>query len=135
MVLEPWVMLPATAGLSLVLCLLLTPIAHRFDLLDHPNYRKVHQSSIPLVGGFAIFIALTIAVFLATPYGPEALPLMLACALMLLTGVLDDLHELSAKIRFMMQILACCIMIFAGGVVLTDFGSLMWNGVLYLGWF
>ena len=25
-------------------------------------------------------------------------------------------------------------MIFASGVVLSDFGSLMWNGVLYLGW-
>ena len=54
--------------------------------------------------------------------------------MMLITGMKDDLHELSPHTRFGLQILACLIMIFAGGVVLTDFGSLMWNGVLPLGW-
>jgi UDP-GlcNAc:undecaprenyl-phosphate GlcNAc-1-phosphate transferase len=54
---------------------------------------------------------------------------------MMATGMLDDLHELSPLTRFILQILACCIMIFARGVVLTDFGSLMWNGIFSLGWF
>jgi len=62
------------------------------------------------------------------------LPLIAACTLMLITGLVDDKHGLSPKIRFVLQVTACCIMIFAGGVVLTDFGSLMWNGVLSLGW-
>ena len=119
----------------MVLCMLLTPMAHRFGLLDHPSDRKVHRSSIPLVGGLAIYIALVIATTVATTYAFDALPLLAACALMLVTGVLDDLHELSPITRFIMQILACCIMIFASGVVLTDFGSLMWNGVFQLGWF
>jgi UDP-GlcNAc:undecaprenyl-phosphate GlcNAc-1-phosphate transferase len=125
----------ATAGLSMVLCMLLTPMAHRFGLLDHPSERKVHNTSIPLVGGIAIYIALAMATILATTYTNEALPLFAACGLMLITGMLDDLHELSPTTRFIMQIIACGIMIFASGVVLTDFGSLMWNGVFQLGWF
>jgi UDP-GlcNAc:undecaprenyl-phosphate GlcNAc-1-phosphate transferase len=132
---EPWIILLATAGLSMVLCMLLTPMAHRFGLLDHPSDRKVHNTSIPLVGGLAIYIALVIATILATTYTNEALPLLAACGLMLVTGMLDDLRELSPITRFIMQILACGIMIFASGVVLTDFGSLMWDGVLQLGWF
>jgi UDP-GlcNAc:undecaprenyl-phosphate GlcNAc-1-phosphate transferase len=110
-------------------------LAQRIGLLDHPSDRKVHQTSTPLVGGTAIFIALVVAVSLATPYTSEALHLLAACGLMLITGMLDDLHELSPRTRFITQILACCIMVFASGVVLTDFGSLVWNGVLQLGWF
>jgi len=131
---EPWTIVFTTAGISLVLCLILTPFARRTGLLDHPNERKVHRSPVPLIGGLAIYIALVLAVILATPFGSEALPLLAACSLMLITGMLDDLHELRPRTRFIMQILACCIMIFASGVVLTDFGSLMWNGVFPLGW-
>jgi len=134
MLFEPWIILPVTTGISLVLCLLLIPLAPRLNLLDHPSGRKVHRAPTPLVGGLAIFIALVLAVYLATPYRTEALPLLAACFLMLITGVFDDLHELSPRTRFIMQIIACCIMIFADGVMLTDFGSLLWNGVLNLGW-
>jgi len=135
MTLEPWVILSITAGLSLALCLILMPVAQYIGLLDKPSERKVHRKPIPLVGGLAVFLAMVAAITLATPYGRQALPLLLACGLMLVTGMRDDLRELSPRIRFILQILACVIMIFIGGVVLTDFGSLMWNGVLPLGWF
>jgi len=75
MVTEPAVLLLATAGLTMVLCLLLTPLALRFGLLDHPSGRKVHNTSIPLVGGLAIYIALVMVTTLATTYAYEAMPL------------------------------------------------------------
>jgi UDP-GlcNAc:undecaprenyl-phosphate GlcNAc-1-phosphate transferase len=128
------ILLATTAGISTLLCVVLTPVARRIGLIDHPSDRKVHCTPTPLVGGTAVFIALVMAISLATPYASEALPLLAACGLMLITGMLDDLHELSPLTRFIIQILACCIMIFASGVVLTDFGSLMWNGVFQLGW-
>lgn len=134
MVFEPWCIVLATAGISLVLCVLLAPLARRISLLDHPSERKVHTSPTPLVGGIAVYFAFVLAIWLATPYSAEALPLLVGCGLMLITGMLDDLHELSPITRFIMQILACAIMIFASGVVLTDFGSLMWDGVLSLGY-
>ena len=135
MPLEPWIILFATTALSIAICVLLKPMAKYIGLLDHPNERKVHQSPVPLVGGLAIYIALVLVIVLATPHGLNAFPLLVACGFMVITGMLDDLHELSPITRFIMQILACCIMIFASGVVLTDFGSLMWNGVFQLGWF
>ena len=131
---EPWLILLASAGIALLLCLLLTPVARKTGLLDHPSERKVHQDPVPLVGGAAIYLTMVLLIALATPYGAEALPLLIACGMMLITGMIDDRRELSPFIRFIIQILACCIMIFASKVVLTDFGSLMWNGVLSLGW-
>ncbi len=132
---ESWAIFLATVGVSLVLCLLLMPIAKSIGLLDHPSDRKIHQNPISLAGGTAIFLAMIITITLTTSYTTEALPLLAACGLMLITGMFDDLRELSARIRFILQILACCIMIFASDVLLTDFGSLMWNGVFQLGWF
>ena len=131
---ELWTVLLASVGISLVLCLLLIPVARKTGLLDHPAERKVHSDSVPLVGGTAILLSMILVITLATPYAVETLPLMVACGMMLIVGMIDDLRELSPFIRFVIQILACCIMVFASDVVLTDFGSLMWNGVLYLGW-
>jgi len=131
---DPWITLLATAGLSLVLCLILMPITIKLGLIDHPSERKVHENPIPMAGGPAIFLAMVIAITMATPYNPQAIPLLIACLLMLVTGTLDDLHELSAGLRFILQIIACFIMVFYSDIVLTDFGSLMWNGVFHLGW-
>jgi UDP-GlcNAc:undecaprenyl-phosphate GlcNAc-1-phosphate transferase len=130
---EYWQLPLASAGISLLLCLLLSPVARRTGLLDHPSERKVHSNTVPLVGGAAIFLAMSGVIMAATPYGLEALPLFAACAMMLIIGMIDDVRELSAFIRFVFQILACCIMVFVSDVLLTDFGKLMWNGVLYLG--
>jgi len=134
MALEPWAILLITASLSLALCLVLMPVARRIGLLDHPSERKVHRQPIPLAGGLGIFLAMVTAITFATPYGTQAWPLLVASGLLLIAGMLDDLHELSPLIRFILQIIACSIMIFVSGVVLTDFGSLLWNGVLPLGW-
>ncbi len=134
MALELWLIIVASAGLSLALCLLLMPLARRVGLLDHPSDRKVHRKPVPLAGGLAIFLTLLIAAFLFTPNGAQAWPLLAASGLMLVTGMLDDMLELSPKVRFALQILACFIMIFVSGVLLADFGSLLWDGVLSLGW-
>lgn len=133
MAFEAWLAMLAAAGISLGLCFLLTPLARRISLLDHPSDRKVHTSPTPLVGGLAVYLSLVIVAWQATSYSAEALPLLAACGLMLITGMLDDLHELSPTTRFVVQIVCCCVMIFASGVVLTDFGSLMWDGVFPLG--
>lgn len=131
---QPGTMMLIAAGLSFAFCLLLTPLAKRVGFMDQPSRRKVHTKAVPLVGGLAVFYTFSIFTLLATPFAAEAFPLLLACGLMLITGLVDDRRELSPRIRFVLQVLACCIMIFAGGAVLTDFGSLLWNGVLPLGW-
>ena len=79
MQIELWVTTLATTGLSLMLCLLFMPLAHRIGLLDHPSERKTHGKAVPLTGGTGIFLAMVIAITLATPYGGQTLPLILAC--------------------------------------------------------
>ena len=34
--------------------------AHRFHLVDHPNFRKEHLTSTPILGGVSIFISVVL---------------------------------------------------------------------------
>lgn len=129
-----WAVLLASTSLSLVLCLILTPLAQRLGWMDQPSKHKVHTTPVPLVGGVSIYLSMATIIMLTTHLDWEVLSLLIASGLLMVSGLVDDWRELSPLTRFVLQIAACGIMIFAGGVVLTDFGSLMWNGVLYLGW-
>jgi undecaprenyl-phosphate alpha-N-acetylglucosaminyl 1-phosphatetransferase len=129
-----WSMLLAAAGFSLALCIALAPLAPRFGLVDHPSSRKLHSDPVPLVGGVAIFLALFIVLLSSGPLSRSVQPLLLACGLLMLAGLADDRRHLSPVLRFAIQISACLLMIFMGGVVLKDFGSLVWAGTLSLGW-
>ena len=110
---------------------LLRPVANRIELTDRPTKRKTHAGNVPLIGGLAmfcgfVFAALTLDTGL-TPYRS----FFAAGAIMVIVGVLDDMHELSSRARFGAQITAALLMVSWGGVVLTDFGSLRLDGTVF----
>ncbi len=95
-------------------------------LYDQPNHRKVHHSLVPRLGGLAfvpsMMLASIIAVFVIYRSNPEQrIPLNLwslyFCISMIIiyfTGMIDDLVGLGVKVKFMAQILAACLLPFAG---------------------
>ena len=44
--------------LEIILIYFFANIANKIGLLDHPNSRKLHKGSVPLVGGVAIYSCL-----------------------------------------------------------------------------
>jgi len=125
----------AAFGLTVFLLLLLRPVAFHIGLVDKPDERKQHEGIVPLTGGLAMFVALSFSI-LTLDISLGWLRAFLAGALILvMTGVLDDLHELSTTARFTAQIIATSIMAAWGGVVLNDFGYLVSTAfVVELGW-
>jgi UDP-GlcNAc:undecaprenyl-phosphate/decaprenyl-phosphate GlcNAc-1-phosphate transferase len=113
--------------------LLLRPLALRLNLVDEPGGRKQHIGKIPLIGGVAIFIGFCFALL--------TLPISLApyrsflggAALLVIVGVLDDFHELSARSRFIAQIFAGLLMCIVGKNQLFHFGDLLYWGDIQLG--
>ncbi len=90
--------------------------------LDMPNARKIHKMPIPLSGGIAIFVAL-----LATETQVKViLPLSLAFFL----GVLDDIEDLSYKIKLPFQILIATIAVCLGPEQIYFLGHAL-NGMLW----
>jgi UDP-GlcNAc:undecaprenyl-phosphate GlcNAc-1-phosphate transferase len=53
---------------------------------------------------------------------------------MFVIGLLDDFRDLPAAPRFLVQMAACLVVIVWADVRLDDFGRLLWNDVLELGW-
>lgn len=132
-------MLASTSLTSLVVTwfalLMLKPIAQRASLLDIPKGRKQHTGAIPLIGGLAIFIGITVTTLLNLNAEP-ALTTWLLCSLgIVLLGVADDAEDLPVSLRMAMQILLTTAMCLGTGLQLENLGNLIGLGNIHLGSF
>ena len=121
---------------SLILTLALVPLLSKFvaaplGLLDQPDdNRKLHRKAIPLVGGIAVFISITVVAIGAFLFGSSSfgsgeivlkpgdqsqfLGLILGAAFMLLVGVVDDSVGLRGRQKLLGQIISIAILIAFG---------------------
>ncbi|MEZ8772782.1 MULTISPECIES: UDP-N-acetylglucosamine--undecaprenyl-phosphate N-acetylglucosaminephosphotransferase [Vibrio] len=121
---------------SLATLFTLRKFAKKVGLVDKPNARKLHNGSIPLIGGISICISLLY--FLLN--NPGILPnteLYAACVVILVgVGALDDKFDLSFKLRFAIQAGLSVAMMVVGGIELNTIGDILGSGeVVTLGWF
>lgn len=100
-------------------------VAHAINLVDSPNERKHHKGRIPLIGGLAIFVV----VFSYLYTFPETISssyIYLGCAgVLLAVGVLDDLLDISFKLRLLLQVGISAIMMIFAELILFDVGQLV----------
>ena len=125
-------------GCATLLCALaiplLTPVARRVGLVDHPQGHKTHERLVPLVGGLGVFLAVGIVASLAGVVSIAGWPWVVAVLSMLILGVVDDLSPRSAALRFACQIGVALLLIYAAGHRLDSFGNLLGLGDVQLGW-
>ena len=114
---------PLTFAAAFVIALVVTPvvrgIAHRYELLDQPGGRKVHQIPVPRLGGVAMAIAFGVAIGLATLASPElgggglrpnrAPAILAGVSLLLVVGVIDDTRGMRALIKLALQVVAAVV--------------------------
>jgi UDP-GlcNAc:undecaprenyl-phosphate GlcNAc-1-phosphate transferase len=103
---------------SFVTVLIATPLvmklAIKIGATDKPNQRKVHQKIMPRLGGLAIFIGVLVGFFVSDLHDQRILTISVGAVLIIIIGVLDDLYELSAKVKFAGQILVACLIVSTG---------------------
>lgn len=121
---------------AFVASILLTPvvkrIAFRIGAVDAPNYRKVHARIMPRLGGLAIFLAFLIGVAILSPNSQYSWSIIIGALLIVITGVLDDMYEISAKAKMIGQLAAALVVVFGGGIEI-DFINLPFGGQLDFG--
>lgn len=92
-----------TLFICFMLTILLTPLikklAIRIGAVDKPNQRKVHMKVMPRLGGLAIYISFIAGVLLLQPDNPHSLPILLGSLIIVLTGIIDDIRELSPRVK------------------------------------
>ncbi len=108
--------------ITLILCfiasILITPLvkklAFKIGATDKPNNRKVHQKIMPRLGGLAIYISFVIGVVILKPGDEFFIPILIGSTIIIITGILDDIFELSAKIKLLGQIAAALVVVLNG---------------------
>ncbi len=122
---------------SVFMTLALKRIAGKVGLVDYPDrsQHKTHSHPAALVGGISIFISFCFTLLFINIPIAELRPLFAASIVLVVIGVLDDLHELSPLMRFASQIIACCIMIFVGKTYIHELGALFTDQIFTLGVF
>ncbi|ACG63035.1 Probable undecaprenyl-phosphate N-acetylglucosaminyl 1-phosphate transferase RgpG [Streptococcus equi subsp. zooepidemicus MGCS10565] len=117
---------------ALLMSLLLTPIVRflsiRVGVVDTPNARRINKVPMPTSGGLAIFTSFVIASLVLMPlasngahiggqtYFQYILPVVLGGLVVTVTGFIDDVYELSPKLK-MLGIVIGAIIVWA----FTDF--------------
>jgi len=89
-------------------------IAVALDIVDRPSKRKVHREPVPLLGGLAIYFGLFLGMLLNFGTFKANLALFLGASLVLFIGLIDDVKGLSAKLRFVVQLIAGLIVVLSG---------------------
>jgi UDP-GlcNAc:undecaprenyl-phosphate GlcNAc-1-phosphate transferase len=122
--------------LTTLLVFLFMKIASRLGvMIDHPNSRKIHKEPIPRIGGPAVVIG-TLLPLIVLHKGKEVmLGLCLGAMCILVTGLLDDVWDLSYQWKFVGQVSAATVTLLISGIRLHTIGHL-WQGFPQeLGWF
>ena len=101
-------------------------VAHHLDVLDIPRGRKAHKMPTALMGGVAIYVAFSATVLRNFAFSEELKGVVLAGSLVFAVGLVDDVRELSAKLKLLVQLLAVGILI-RYGVVISFLPAGLWG--------
>ena len=120
---------------ALVTVLIITPLVIKFAIwfgaVDKPNARKVHEKLMPRLGGLAIFIGVIAGYFAGGLYDQKINTISLGAILIIIIGIFDDKYELSAKTKFVGQLVVASLILASG--LKIDFVTIPYIGSYDLG--
>ena len=108
--------------------------AHRFQLVDHPNFRKKHLKSTPILGGVSIFISVVFSLGLTSlllynfPNTDLNFKIIFglcsAVSLMVFFGLKDDIIEVEPLEKVIFQIITALFVIISCEIRIDSFDGL-----------
>jgi UDP-GlcNAc:undecaprenyl-phosphate GlcNAc-1-phosphate transferase len=109
------------------------PVAIAVGLVAKPCERKQHDGHIPLIGGISIFLAVLAASLLWLPSTLELRMYLIASAMMVFIGALDDKFDLRVRVRIVGQIIIASLMIYGVGGYISNLGDIFGTGPVDIG--
>lgn len=129
---------------SYVITPLFRDLASAKGVLDHPGGRKQQRKPVPYLGGLAIALPITVGSFALAFSNIEPaikseiyIGLIAPSVIMVIIGLLDDMYELSPKIRFISQSVVGVItslLMFINGTGIKIFNNPWLNGFVTTLW-
>lgn len=131
----------AALGVSFLIALILTPVirnlAVRMGAVDVPkDERRMHDHPIPRMGGLAIFLGFLLSTLIFVPLEANWRGMLLGSVVIVVLGIFDDVYDLPARLKLIVQIVAALIAVFTGNVItyLTNPNLFSSNPWWELGW-
>lgn len=103
-----------------------TPLVRRFAFkigaIDIPkDNRRMHKKPTPRIGGLAIIFGFTVATLCFAQPSRRLYGTLAGAAIIAVMGVIDDCKNLPAKLKFVIQIIAALVVVFAGDIKIDVF--------------
>ncbi len=98
-----------------------------------PGKRHVHREPTPKFGGIAIALTVLVLSPLVFPLDRVTGSDILSSALMLLTGVIDDVKNTSWKTKLVFSLAVTSVLVFGSGFWFENLGNLFGTGEIHLG--
>ena len=125
----------AAFAVTIIAVIALGPLSRRFDLLDRPGGRKIHDGEIPLTGGLAMALGLIAGTCLKPELrsSAEVLSFSGVAIALLLVGIVDDTRRLSPRIRIVATMLIAMLLVRMERYQLSNLGDLLGLGEISTG--
>lgn len=126
-----------TFMVSLIITPLVKLLAFRIGAYDAPGERRINKKIMPTAGGLAIYFSFTFScLFLFQSVIPIAYigPILLAGGIVVATGLIDDIWELSPSKKTLGILLASLVIYFVADIRI-DFVTLPFFNQIDLRWF
>ena len=103
-----------------------TPLVRRFAFkigaIDIPkDNRRMHKKPTPRIGCLAIIFGFTVATLCFAQPSRQLYGTLSGAAIIAVMGVIDDCKNLPAKLKFVIQIIAALVVVFAGDIKIDVF--------------
>jgi len=103
-------------GVSALLTAILTPVvirsAIKYDIVDHPGFHKTHKTAKPLLGGLTIYLSFMITFLIFLPFNGKLTSIIIATAILVLTGYYDDTLSIKPLTKLSGQVAAAAVVVF-----------------------
>ncbi|MBQ9011377.1 MAG: undecaprenyl/decaprenyl-phosphate alpha-N-acetylglucosaminyl 1-phosphate transferase, partial [Bacilli bacterium] len=99
-------------------------LAFHIGALDIPRseegHRHIHTKTTPKLGGLAMFLGFLFTYMFFGDTSSTMNSILIGSFLIIITGIIDDIHSIRALVKFVGQLAAACVVTFYGGILLQD---------------
>ena len=92
------------------------------NIVDNPDARKLQRLPVPVMGGVAVMFGILVALSTGGLFFDcgELFTIVLAMLVMLYVGTIDDIIEISPRLRFLIEIIVALMIMYTCGYSLND---------------
>lgn len=113
------IVVPFLFVVSIIPCI--RKIAFQINAIDKPSGgRHLHKDITPKMGGLGIFLGFLLGYMLFGTHSSVMNAVLIGSFLVILTGIIDDITELTSLQQFIGQLGAALVLVFYGGLLINE---------------